>query len=178
MGKHARTLPQRYIRGDDLLMIVVSVGCSNFKFDRLFKILDSLCEQGVIDGKNIIAQTGVIDYKIKNYKNFPFTSNVEMGEFIDSADCLICHAGTGTVVGSLKKGKKIIIFPRLKEFDEHESDNQLELAEQFTGEGYVLCAKTEEELKNAIMNINAFEPKKFVSNKDNFVDLIRKLIKD
>ena len=40
-------------------MILVTVGSSNILFDRLFKIIDSLCDRGVLCGEDIIAQTGM-----------------------------------------------------------------------------------------------------------------------
>lgn len=139
-------------------------------------MLDELCDEKILDGNEIVAQTGVIDYKIKNYENFDFKSAEELSVLQDGADLIICHAGTGTVVGSLKKGKKVIVFPRLKEFNEHESDNQLELAEEFERDGYVLCARNKEELKDCILKINDFSPEKFVSNKENFIALIKSLL--
>ena len=175
MGKYERVLSRRYLRGYDILKTLISVGCSNFKFDRLFEIVDQLIEEGVLTGE-VIAQTGYTDYKIKNYEHFEFISNDEMNKFQNDSDLIICHAGTGTVVGSIKKGKKVIVFPRLKKFDEHESDNQLELAEQFASEGYVLTANDKESLIEAIKTAETFIPKKFVSNKDNFVNLIKSLL--
>lgn len=176
MGIDARSLPERDIRGYDLLKTLVTCGSSHFKFDRLFKILDELCDEKILDGNEIVAQTGDVDYKIRNFKNFDFKSAEELNALQDEADLIICHAGTGTVVGSLKKGKKVIVFPRLKEYNEHESDNQLELAVEFERDGYVLCAKNKEELKDRILKINEFSPVKFISNKENFVALIRNLL--
>ena len=157
-------------------MILVTVGSTNFKFDRLFRIIDELCKENVLDGKDIIAQTGVIDYKIQNYENFDFASKERLEEIGDKADLVICHAGTGTVTGALKKGKKVIVFPRLQRFLEHESDNQLELAEHFYESGHLLFATNKEELIKALEDIKTFAVKPFISNKENFVKLIRELI--
>ena len=157
-------------------MILVTVGSSNFKFDRLFLVLDHLCEKGKIDGDQIIAQTGNIDGTIKHYRHFDFISNEEMQKLQQEADLIVCHAGTGTVIGALKKGKKVIVFPRLGEYHEHESDHQLDLAREFTEQGYVLCAMNEEELEQAIGQIDSFTPKPFVSNRENFCNLIRSLL--
>lgn len=155
---------------------LVTAGSSDFPFPRLFSIIDSLCDRGVLRGDEIIAQTGKIGYRIRNYRHFDFTSNEEMDKLQSQADFVICHAGTGTVVGCLKKGKKVIVFPRLAKYREHESDHQLDLADDFTKEGYVLCAMNEEELVAAIHKLPDFTPKTFVSNRDNFVALIRSLL--
>ena len=99
-----------------------------------------------------------------------------MKKYQADADLIICHAGTGTVIGALKMGKKVIVFPRLAKFGEHESDHQLDLAREFTEEGYVLCAMDEAELEDALRRVGDFEPKKFVSNQENFLKLIRSLL--
>lgn len=157
--------------------VLVTVGSTNFKFDRFFKIMDEVVEEGVLDGKSVVAQTGIKDYEIKNYDNFEFVSNEEMSSLQSDADVVICHAGTGTVTNSLLKGKKVIVFPRLKKFNEHESDNQLELAGAFRDAGYVEFATSKEELVDAIKNIKEFKPKKFVSNNDNFMGVLKGLLK-
>lgn len=157
-------------------MVLITVGSSNFRFDRLFEIIDSLCDRGVLSGVDIIAQTGKISYTIRNFRHFDFASGEEMKKYQSEADLIICHAGTGTVVGSLKMGKRVIVFPRLARFGEHESDHQLDLAREFTEEGYVLCAMDEAELEDALRRIRDFQSKPFVSNQQNFLRLIRSLI--
>lgn len=158
------------------MKILASVGSTGFKFDRLFTLLDELVENGVIKGKDLIAQTGKIDYQIKNFENFDFASYEKMMDLITWADVVVCHSGTGTVINSLKRNKKVIVVPRLKKYKEHESDHQLDLASAFASDGYVLVANDYEQLKHAIENIENFTPKKFVSNNENFVSLINELI--
>lgn len=153
-------------------MIFVTVGCSNFKFDRLFRMLDDLCDKRILQGKDIVAQTGKLSYRIRNYQHFDYDSNEKMQRYQKNADFVICHAGTGTVVGALKKGKKIIIVPRLQRYNEHESDHQMDLARDFEEEGYVLCAMDEKELEEALEKVGDFCPKPFVSNRENFYKMI------
>lgn len=157
---------------------LVTVGSTNFKFDRLFTIIDELIEEGVLSAEEVICQTGVKSYQIKNYENFEFVTNEEMNKLQQEAKVVICHAGTGTVTGSLSKGKKVIVFPRLKKFNEHESDNQLELATAFRDAGYTLFATDKEGLKLAIQKIDDFEPKKFVSNNKNFLSILRGILEN
>ncbi len=130
----------------------------------------------MLNAADITAQTGEIHYSIRHFNHFDFIPNEEMQELQQQADLIICHAGTGTVTGAIKKGKKVIVFPRLQQYHEHESDHQLELAREFTEQGYVLCAMNEEELAAAIAAVDAFEPRPFVSNRENFCNLIRSLL--
>lgn len=153
-------------------MIVISVGASEYPFDRLIKIVDEICEEGIVNGNEIIAQIGNSNYKPKNFKSFPLIGRDEFQEYVDKAEIIITHAGTGCVVPPLKQGKKVIIFPRLAKYNEHLDDHQLELSNVFVKAGYVLCANNKEELINSIEKCSDFTPKKFESNKKNFNQLI------
>lgn len=153
-------------------MIVVSVGASEYPFDRLIKIIDELCEEGIINGIEVIAQIGKANYEPKNYKSFSLIEREEFQKYVDKADIIITHAGTGCVIPPLKQGKKVIIFPRLKKYQEHLDDHQLELCDMFVNAGYGLCAQNKEELIDCLEKCKKFVPKKFISNKENFNRLI------
>lgn len=149
-------------------MILISVGASEYSFDRLLKIIDELCEEKKINGKNVVAQIGLTKYKPKNYKSFELISREEYQEYVDKADFIITHAGTGCVVPPLNQGKKLIIFPRLEEYGEHIDNHQLDLCKVFEENGYALCAKNKKELLKCINSIGEFMPEKFKSNKNKF----------
>lgn len=159
-------------------MILVSVGASEYSLDRLLKYLDELCEEKILNGDNIIAQIGSATYIPRKYKYFSLIGREEYEKYVNEAEFIITHAGTGSVVPPLKMGKKIIIFPRLEKFNEHLDDHQLELSECFTTNGYTLSAMNKEELKAAILSIDNFNPTKFNSNKVLFNDMIIKIIEE
>lgn len=141
-------------------------------FIRLFRILDELCEEGVLNGKDIVAQTGYDNYHSNYYQTFDYIGDDEFKTLISESDVVITHAGTGTVTSALKAHKKVILFPRLAAYDEHYDDHQLELCDLFAGGGFALCAQNKDELKECILHIDSFNPKEFISNKDNFNQLI------
>ena len=58
------------------MKIFVTVGSRNYPFDRLFKKLDSLCEEGVIQGE-MFAQTGTSTYQPKHFAYKDFISQDE-----------------------------------------------------------------------------------------------------
>ncbi len=153
-------------------MILVTTGMSEHSFNRLFEIIDELCENGPLKNEHVIVQTGNSNYTSKNFETINVISNDEFNKLVDECDFIISHAGTGSVVSSLKKNKKVIVFPRLYKYQEHTDDHQLELAELFDKEKYVLVAKNKEELEEAILKIKDFKPKKFISNNDKINDLI------
>ncbi len=159
-------------------MILVCIGASEYKFNRLLKIIDELCDEKIIDSSEVVAQIGYTNYVPRNYKYFDLIGREQFQEFIENADIIITHAGTGSVIPPLKLGKKIIVFPRLEEYKEHLDNHQLELSEVFTSEGYTLCAKNKEELINKIRNIDTFTPKRFKSNKEHINRLIINFIEN
>ena len=155
------------------MKVLVAIGSmAEKKFTRLFKILDALCEEGVLDGSQLTAQVGFDHYQSKYYACFDMIADEDFKRLIDEADLIIAHAGTGTVTSSIKRGKKVIIFPRLAEYDEHYDDHQLDLADLFTGQGYVLQARTKDELRDCIEHIDAFHPAPFVSNNARMNELV------
>lgn len=155
------------------MKVLITIGSMvEKKFTRLFKTVDELCEEGILVGKDVIAQVGFDNYDSKYYKCFDMIADEDFKRIISESDLIIAHAGTGTVISSIKQGKKVIIFPRMAQYDEHYDDHQLELAELFTKQGYVLQARNKDELKNCILNLDEFTPVPFVSNNANMNNLV------
>jgi len=146
------------------LLILVCVGASEYKLDRLLIMVDELCDEGVISGNEIIAQIGNTDYKPRNYKSFSLIGRDDFQHYMEQSELIITHAGTGSVIPPLKLGKKVIVFPRLQKYKEHLDDHQLELRDVFTNSGYTLSAVAIDQLRDAIINIKDFTPRPFVSN--------------
>lgn len=145
-------------------MILVCVGASEYKFDRLLVMIDELCNEGILTGSDIIAQIGNADYKPRNYKSFSLIGRDDFQNYMENADLIITHAGTGSVIPPLKLGKKVIILPRLEKYKEHLDDHQLELRDVFTSAGYTLSAENIDELRVAVERMSTFKPKVFKSN--------------
>ena len=93
----------------------------------------------------------------------------EFEELIDKADLIICHAGVGTILTALKKGKKIIAAARLKKYGEHVNDHQLQILDNFTTEGYILALEDFDKIDILIKQARNFTPAKFKSNKKFFL---------
>lgn len=157
-------------------MIFITVGTSNYSFNRLFKIIDELIYEKVLNGDDVVAQIGFSEYETKNFKTLKFIDAQEHHKYLEKAEYIISHSGTGSVISSLKMGKKVIVFPRLEKYHEMCDDHQLELTEFFTKNGFILSANNKEQLRDCIKNINKFKPEKFESNSDNFNKLIIDII--
>lgn len=111
-------------------MIFVTLGSQKFQFDRLLRALDELLENGTICD-TVFAQTGASTYTPKNYECVPFMDREAFAAAMDTADLIITHAGTGAIIGAVKKGKKVIAVPRLAKYGEHVDDHQVQIVNQF-----------------------------------------------
>lgn len=106
-------------------MIFVTVGTDVHGFDRLVAGMDRLA--GDID-EDVVMQIGKTQREPQNAEWFRFTSGAEIARLYDDAAVVVAHAGAGTVIEIVSRGKPAVIVPRRAKFDEHVDDHQLELA--------------------------------------------------
>lgn len=123
-------------------MIFVTVGSRNYPFNRLFKKLDDLYENGVLTD-SMFAQIGTSTYKPRHYKYRDFISQEEFLEKVKEADIVVSHGASGSIMKALNAGKKVIAVTRLAKYGEHINDHQIQNNEAFSSNGYVLMAGLE-----------------------------------
>ena len=151
-------------------MIFVTVGSQKFQFNRLLIAIDELVEKGKIE--EVFAQIGYSDYEPKNYKFEKFIDRDKFSEMQDKSNIVITHAGTGAIVGALKKGKKVIAVPRLSRYGEHVDDHQLQIIEQFKMLNLIYSVNNCDELEKALAEIENCVFDKYVSNTQTIIDSI------
>lgn len=130
------------------IKIFVTVGSRNYPFDRLFKKLDELCEEGVIKGE-MFAQTGTSTYQPKFFEYKDFISQDEFMERVKWADIVVSHGASGSIMKALNAGKKVIAVTRLEKYGEHINDHQIQNNEAFADNGYVVAVFEMDELGKA-----------------------------
>ena len=130
-------------------MIFVSTGSRKFQFDRLLKALDNLVAQGEIKDK-IFAQIAESSYLPQNYEYKRYLSPEEFSKYQQDAFLIISHAGTGALIGALKKEKQVIAVPRLAKYGEHSDDHQTQISSVLANEGYLREVLDMEELGKTI----------------------------
>ena len=158
-------------------MIFVILGTQDKKFPRLLEAIQKQIDEGKIDKKEeIVVQAGSTKFESKDMKIVDFLSVNEFEELIDKADIIICHAGVGTILTALKKGKKIIAAARLKKYGEHVNDHQLQILDNFTKKGYILPLEDFNKIDVLIKQAKDFVPKEFKSNKKFFLKQLEKEI--
>ena len=154
-------------------MILVSLGTQDKEFPRLLKLVEDLIDKGIIKDE-VIAQIGQTKYESNKMKLVKFLNKDELLKYIKESKYIITHGGVGTILDSLSLNKKVIAVARLKKYKEHVNDHQLEIIEEFSKEGYIIDGSNN--LEEAISKINSFTPKKYKSNNDNFVNIIKEFI--
>ncbi len=139
-------------------MILVTVGTDTHQFDRLLREVGRLVEEKKIK-EEVVAQTGISEYKPKNYRHSGFFSEEEFSALLKKSDIIISHAGAGSVIRSLEYGKAAIIVPRRKKYGEHTDDHQMELAKEIEKEGRAIVVYDIGELESAIKKARKAKPK-------------------
>ena len=158
-------------------MIFVILGTQDKKFPRLLEAIQKKIDEGKIDKEEeIVVQAGSTKFESNDMKIVDYLPVNEFEELIDKADIIICHAGVGTILTALKKGKKIIAAARLKKYGEHVNDHQLQILDNFTKKGYILPLEDFNKIDVLIKQAKDFVPKEFKSNKKFFLKQLEKEI--
>ena len=86
-------------------MIFVMLGTQNNSFHRLLEKIDELIKKGKIKDE-VIVQAGYTKYQSENMKIFDLIPRDKIEEYQKKADFIITHGGVGSIISSLKLGKK------------------------------------------------------------------------
>ena len=156
-------------------MIFVTVGSQKFQFNRLLKQIDKLIDEKKINEK-VIAQIGYSDYKPENYEYKQFMDRYEFLLNINNCSKVITHGGTGAIIGAVKKRKKVIAVARLKKFNEHVDNHQLEIIRAFEKMNFIKSINEIEELERAIKDIENINFDEYKSNTHAIIQSIDEFI--
>lgn len=143
-------------------MIFVTVGTHKQSFNRLLEKVDQLIEENKLKEK-IVMQIGHSSYEPRNAKWFRFTSLNKLKKFYKSARIIITHGGAGCILDSLSNGKPIIAVPRLKKFNEHVNDHQLDLVKALARHRRISLVYNINELEKVLSEVkkkNLLKPRK------------------
>ncbi|MDN3920852.1 glycosyltransferase [Roseateles violae] len=104
-------------------MIFLSVG-SQMPFDRLVKAVDAWAQfrQPRIE---ILAQIGDSSYQPVALESVKTLSPAEFGARLDACSLFVAHAGMGSVLSGLERGKPMLLLPRLGALRETRNDHQV-----------------------------------------------------
>lgn len=158
-------------------MILVTLGTQDKGFERLLRQVDEEIKKGNIKEK-VVVQAGCTKYESPNMEIFDLIPADQFDDLVSKARLIITHAGAGSILSAVKKGKVVIAAPRLKKYGEHTNDHQLQIVKEFADDGYILELRDFQKLGKLLEKSKTFKPKKFVSNTPNMVKLISDYIEE
>ncbi len=156
-------------------MILVLLGTQNNSFCRLLKEIEKNIEDGTIK-EEVIVQAGYTKFHSYRMRIIDLMSKEQLEQFQDEADLIITHGGVGSIISSIKKGKKVIAVPRLHEYGEHVNNHQKEIVKDFNDRGYIIGIDNVEDLKQAIIKSKKFSPKKYQPDNHKMLNIIEDFI--
>lgn len=156
-------------------MILVLLGTQDKAFNRLLDVIQDQINKGNIKDK-VIVQAGCTKFESKDMEIFDLIPTDKFKELVKEADLIITHGGVGSIMEGIKNGKKIIAAPRLKQYNEHVNDHQLQIIEEFDSKGYIIPLYDLNKIDEALEKVKTYKTKKFVSNNHKFVKIIENYI--
>ena len=131
------------------LLIFVCVGSRPYQFNRLFEELDRLVYSGRVK-EPLFAQIGASTYEPKSFAYEHFMDPDAFMAKMAEADIVITHGASGSIMGALNAGKRVIAVSRLAKYGEHINDHQVGINETLASEKLVLAVREMGELGDAI----------------------------
>ncbi len=133
-------------------MIFVTVGTHKQSFNRLLEKVDNLVANNKIK-EEVIMQIGHSTYEPRNVEWFRFTDFNRFNKIYKNARIIITHGGAGSIIDALSNNKPVIVVPRLKRFNEHVNDHQLDLTSILVRYKRISSVYNINELNKAILKI-------------------------
>lgn len=175
MGRVEGVLPKCKVWWWDIL-IFLTVGSQKFQFNRLLEEMDRLVFNKVIFANEVFAQTGYSTYLPKTYCYRDFLDKEEFIKLIDKSEIVITHGGTGSIITSIKKRKKVIGVPRNQSFGEHVDNHQFEIVNEFSKSNFIYAVTDPKELEDAVFKVREINFRKYQSNTLKFIDVIEQFL--
>lgn len=131
--------PSRKVR--EIRSVVVTFGTQkDFGFrraaERLVKVLRQVCTDDV----EILWQTGVTDMRGMGVDSVHSLPARDLQQAIADADLVVSHAGVGTALVTLERGRCPVMLPRRQAWGEHTDDHQRMIAEELARRGLAVAA--------------------------------------
>ena len=147
-------------------MIFVTIGNDGRHFERLLDRIGILMEQNFDE---FIVQFGNSKNNLNRCENIkPFFDRQDFSRFLGAVDLIITHAGAGTLLQIAQQGKFPIVVPRLKKYQEHINNHQVDIASEFEKKGLCKIIYNINDLDLSLINDIKRQSLNFkISNKDN-----------
>lgn len=156
-------------------MIFVTVGTHEQQFNRLIKKIDQLKKDGHIKD-DVFIQTGFSNYIPESCDWKKFLSYEEMIQKIKDAKIVITHGGPSSFILPLQYEKTPIVVPRMKKYDEHVNDHQVEFCRKYNSlNNNIIVVVNVDELNSELFSI--VEKKTLININSNTLIFCKRLSK-
>jgi UDP-N-acetylglucosamine transferase subunit ALG13 len=126
-------------------MIFVTTGVTGAPFDRLLRVVDDLPTD-----EEIIVQHGPSSVRPRRARCVSFLPFAELTHLVDESSLVITHAGAGSVLVALSRGKRPLVVPRLPQYGELVDDHQLRFARHLAAANLADVVEEPEQLPKMI----------------------------
>ncbi|MEM8698303.1 MAG: glycosyltransferase [Pseudomonadota bacterium] len=158
-------------------MIFLTVG-TQLPFDRLVTAVD---DWAGATGQQVFGQ--ISDLGPENYRprHIEWVARLAPEEFearYEAAPAVVAHAGMGTIIGALTRGKPLLIMPRRADLGEQRNDHQIATADRFGTRPGIAVANEAEDVAPALdaLGQKATAPSLGPSAEDTLIAAIRSTI--
>jgi UDP-N-acetylglucosamine transferase subunit ALG13 len=159
-------------------MIFVTVG-TQLPFDRLIESIDKIAPS--FKDQEVVAQVFGMKYQPKNIKTLDYIAPADFKSYVEKADLIISHAGTGTILSVAQMEKPMIVFPRLGKLKETRNDHQIATCRMMEKISRLQVAYDENDLKEKIdsffknklpvmQKISAYASTELINSISNFIE--------
>ncbi|MBI1318168.1 MAG: beta-1,4-galactosyltransferase [Candidatus Hydrogenedens sp.] len=153
-------------------MIYVTLGTMFLGFDRLVRKMDAIA---AATGERVIIQTGLSKVLPQHAEHFDFRPHDAVMDLNCEARLVVAHAGIGVTLDALRSGTPFILVPRLKRFNEHMNDHQLDLARAVEKRDWGKMVLEVDEL-DALCAAPPAAPKDYAPDSERLVEAVRGFI--
>ena len=125
--------------------VVVTLGTmKTYSFRRALDAVLRVLPDVVAPDAHVLWQTGVTDVRGLEIDAHPTLSGALLHEAVAAADLVIAHAGVGSALTALDRGKTPVLLPRLKARHEMVDDHQLLIAAELQSRGLAVSRSPDE----------------------------------
>lgn len=103
-----------------------------------------------LGGEEIIAQSFDGEYTPANFTTERFIDPERFEEIMNRARIIIAHAGIGSIMSAMKRGKPLVVVARRADLGEHRNDHQIATAESLARTSNLCVAANASELLDAV----------------------------
>jgi UDP-N-acetylglucosamine transferase subunit ALG13 len=131
-------------------MTFVTVGNATQPFRRLLEAVERLARDGALPQPIVVQSGHTTGFRSRICDVRPFLKMEDFEAYVARAAVVIGHAGAGTIVHALARGRRPVVMPRRAQHGEHVDDHQAEFARRLAETGRIFVAWEAVDLSKAV----------------------------